>query len=85
MNIHYSNQNKIFNLHTDEIPYLSIRMLDELGVPNLYTSRYESFDTESGTGAKGLRVVIMKTEDPEEAAPLVLSNRDKLADRKSVV
>ena len=48
MELKYKNKEKIFNIHTDEIPYLSIRMLDALGVPNLYSTRYLSYDEKSG-------------------------------------
>ncbi|MCR5410227.1 MAG: hypothetical protein K6E90_04520, partial [Lachnospiraceae bacterium] len=74
MKIRLSDTRKIFNIHTDGIPYLSVSMLDELGVPNLYSTR---FDSSGATGmgkhdaedvGRGLRVVIMKDEDPEEAA-----------------
>ena len=42
MNIQYSNHNRIFNIHTDGIPYLSVDLLDRLGVPTLYSTRYIS-------------------------------------------
>ncbi len=85
MKTRLSDTRKIFNVHTDGIPYLSVSMLDELGVPNLYSTR---FDSSGATGmgkldaadvGRGLRVVIMKDEDPEEAAPAVLEDRDRLA------
>lgn len=79
MLIKYSNDKRIFRLNMDGIPYLSIEMLDRLGVPNLYSTRYISYDPERGEGVKGLRLAVMKTESPEEAGPLVKSNRDKLA------
>ena len=79
MKIQYSNQKKIFNIHTEQIPYLSVAMLDELGVPNLYSTRFKSFDKQQGKGEKGLRVVVMKEEDPDEAGPVVFANRDALA------
>lgn len=79
MKIKYSGEDKIFNIHTDEIPYLSIDMLDKLGVPNLYTTRYESFDTESGEGVKELRLSIMDDDDINEAAPVAIANRARLA------
>ena len=40
MKLKYSDENKIFSIHTDGIPYLSFDMLDGLGVPNLFTTRY---------------------------------------------
>lgn len=77
--IHYSDENKIFNIHTEGIPYLSFDMLDKLGVPNLFTTRYISYDAESGSGEKGLRLAVMKTETIEEASPVCRRNRDILA------
>ena len=79
MKIKYSGKDKIFNIHRDEIPYLSIDMLDKLGVPNLYTTRYESFDADSGEGVKGLRLSIMDDDDINEAAPVAIANRARLA------
>lgn len=79
MKLRYSNQKKIFNVHTAQIPYLSVAMLDELGVPNLYSTRFRSFDQARGEGEAGLRVVVMKHEDANEAAPEVFKNRDALA------
>jgi YfiH family protein len=54
-------------------------MLDSLGVPNLFTTRYISYDETSGTGVKGLRCAVMKTETVEEASPVCRANRDRLA------
>ena len=79
MKIKYSREDKVFNIRSDEIPYLSIDMLDKLGVPNLYTTRYESFDSDLGEGVKGLRLSIMDHDDLEEAAPVVIANRARLA------
>ena len=79
MKILFSNDKKIFNEHTDGIPYLSFDMLDRLGVPNLYTTRYKNYDEASGTGEKGLRLAVMKTETVEEASPVCRANRDILA------
>ncbi len=85
MDIRFSGKEKIFNVHTDDIPCLSFAMLDELGVPNLYSTRYdrqvgtESAGRDTESGCRGLRVVVMKDEGPEEAAPIVLRNRDLLA------
>ena len=79
MKIQYSDQKKIFNVHTEQIPYLSVAMLDALGVPNLYSTRFRSFDNQSGEGETGLRVVVMKHEEEAEAAPVVFKNRDALA------
>ena len=79
MELKYSDNRKVFNIHTDGIPYLSFDMLDELGVPNLFTTRYISYDAERGTGVKGLRLAVMKTETVEEASPVCRANRDILA------
>ncbi|MBQ6370216.1 MAG: peptidoglycan editing factor PgeF [Firmicutes bacterium] len=79
MKIQYSDQKKVFNLHTEQIPYLSVDLLDRLGVPNLYSTRFRTFDAQRGEGEEGLRVVVMNHEDLAEAAPVVFENRDKLA------
>ena len=79
MKIKYSDENRIFSLHTDEIPYLSFRMLDDLRVPNLYTTRFLSYDDETESGEEGLRVAVMNFEDMQEASPVVRANRDLLA------
>ena len=79
MRIRFSNERHIFNIHTDGIPYLSFDMLDSLGVPNLFTTRYISYDEETGAGVKGLRLAVMKTDTIEEASPVCRANRDILA------
>ena len=79
MKLKYSDSSLIFNIHTDGIPYLSFDMLDKLGVPNLYSTRYISYDETSGTGVKGLRLAVMKTETVAEASPVCRANRDILA------
>lgn len=79
MKIRFSDENRIFTQHTDGIPYLSFNMLDELGVPNLFTTRYISYDEARGTGVRGLRTAVMKTESVEEASPVCRANRDILA------
>ena len=79
MELKYSDENKIFSIHTDGIPYLSFDMLDSLGVPNLFTTRYIKYDEASGTGVKGLRLAVMKTDKLEEASPVCRANRDILA------
>lgn len=78
-NIKYSTEDKIFNISTDGIPYLSFDMLDRLGVPNLFTTRYISYDSETGKGETGLRLAAMKWEDITDASPVVRGNRDILA------
>lgn len=79
MKIRFSDEKNIFNIHTDGIPYLSFDAFDKLGVPNLFSTRYMSFDEKSGTGVKGLRTAVMKTEKVEEASPVCRANRDILA------
>lgn len=79
MKIRFSNDSIIFNTHTDGIPYLSFDMLDRLGVPNLFSTRYIRYDEASDTGIKGLRTAVMKTERVEEASPVCRRNRDILA------
>ncbi len=79
MKIRYSDEKKIFNIHTDNIPYLSFDMLDKMGVPNLYSTRYISYDEESGDGITGLKLAVMKTDNIAEAAPVVINNRNELA------
>ncbi|MBQ7582995.1 MAG: peptidoglycan editing factor PgeF [Lachnospiraceae bacterium] len=79
MKLSFSDQKKVFNIHTDGIPFLSFDMLDRLGVPNLYSTRYEAYDDKTGTGISGLRLAVMKTDDIREAAPVVTANRDRLA------
>ena len=79
MKLKYSNDDHIFNIHADGIPYLSFEMFDRLGVPNLFSTRYISYDETAGTGVKGLRCAVMKTESVEEAAPVCRANRDILA------
>lgn len=81
MELKYSNDNKIFNLHTDGIPYLSFDMLDRLGIPNLFTTRFLSYDEETGVGAGGIRVAIMNDEELAEAIPVVRGNRSILAEQ----
>lgn len=79
MKLRYSDENKTFNIHTDGIPYVSFDMLDRMGVPNLYSTRFISWDEESGRGVEGLRTAIMKKDDMAEAAPVCRANRDLLA------
>ena len=61
------------------IPYISFDMLDSLGVPNLYSTRYRSYDVSRGVGETGLRLALMKADDYDEAVPVIRSNRDMLA------
>ena len=79
MKIRLSTEKRIFNVNTDGIPYISFDMLDKLGVPNLYSTRYMSYDKESGEGVEGIRMAVMKTETVEEASPVCRANRDMLA------
>ncbi len=79
MKIRFSNEDRVFNIHTEQIPFLSFDMLDRLGVPNLFSTRYESYDGSDGTGVTGLRTSLMKTDDPSEAVPVIYDARDRLA------
>ena len=79
MKLKFSDEKHIFNIHTDGIPHLSVDMLDSLGVPNLFTTRFISYDPETGTGQKGLRLAVMHDEDIAEASPDCRKNRDILA------
>ena len=79
MKLRFSDNSRIFNIHTEGIPFLSFDMLDTLGVPNLYSTRYISYDAERGDGVKGLRTAVMKTDDLSEASPVCRANRDLLA------
>ena len=79
MKLKFSDDNRIFTQHAEEIPYLSVNMLDGLGVPNLYSTRFMSYDAERGTGREGIRVAIMKTDSLDEASPVCRANRDRLA------
>lgn len=82
MNIKYSDNKIIFNINEETsrvIPYVSFRMLDEMGIPNLYTSRYSKCDNHTGADNRNLRIIVMKDEDPEEALPIVEHNIEQLA------
>ena len=79
MKLRFSDENRIFSIHTDGIPFLSFDMLDNLGVPNLFSTRYISWDDAAGRGVTGLRTAVMKTDDISEAAPVCRANRDMLA------
>ena len=79
MKLRYSDENRIFNIHTDGIPFLSFDMLDRMGVPNLYSTRFISWDESEERGTEGLRVAIMKTDVLSEASPVCRTNRDILA------
>lgn len=79
MKLRFSDENRIFSVHTDGIPFLSFDMLDRLGVPNLFSTRYISWDDAAGRGVTGLRTAVMKTDDISEASPVCRANRDMLA------
>ena len=82
MKLKYADENRIFNIHNthaDGIPYLSFDAFDKLCVPNLFSTRYISYDEAAGTGVKGLRTAVMKTEKVEEASPVCRANREVLA------
>ena len=79
MKLRYSDKNKVFNIHTDGIPYVSFDMFDRMGIPNLYSTRFISWDKAKGKGVEGLRLAVMKTDDLSEASPVCRANRDILA------
>ena len=79
MKIKYSNDSRIFTEHKDGIPYLSACMLDSLGVPNLFATRFISWDEAKNEGAEGLRTSLMEGDDISEAAPVIQESRDRLA------
>ncbi len=79
MKIKYSNDKRVFNIHTEGIPYLSVDMLDEMGVPNLYSTRFLSYDEETDKGTEGIRTALMKGDDLSEAVPHIAKMRDRLA------
>lgn len=79
MKIRFAGNEKVFNTHTEGIPYLSFDMFDSMGVPNLYSTRYISYDPARQEGIVGLRTTLMKDDDPEEAAPHIIGERDRLA------
>ena len=79
MRISCSNDKKIFTEHKEGIPHLSACMLDSLGVPNLFSTRFMSWDEEKGEGKEGLRTSLMKWDDISEAAPVIQEYRDRLA------
>ena len=83
MDIKLSDNRKVFEWHEGNgtIPFLSFHMLDELGVPHLYTSRYKNWDAAKGTGVKGIRVAYMKGEDVSEARSVISKNLGSLAER----
>ena len=56
-------------------------MLDGLGVPNLFTTRFISWDEETCEGTEGLRTSLMAGDDISEAAPVIQDFRDRLARR----
>ena len=79
MKLKYSDDKKIFTVHRKGIPYLSSCMLDSLGVPNLFSTRFVSWDEEKDEGAEGLRTTLMAGDDISEAAPVIQDIRDRLA------
>ena len=79
MKIRLSDDKSIFRIHTDGIPYLSVDMLDRLGVPNLYSTRFINWDDKRNRGTEGLSVALMKGDDISEAAPHIQGVRDRLA------
>ena len=81
MRIRSANEEKVFNIHTDGIPYLSAVLLDRLGVPNLFSTRFIDWDEERGEGTEGLRTSLMRGDDISETAPVIQAARDRLAGR----
>lgn len=84
MKIKYSDNRTVFNINEETsrgIPYVSFRMLDDLGVPHLYTSRYQNCDLKTGTGEQGLRTMAMKHENKEEVWPNAVRNLSILAEQ----
>lgn len=79
MKILFSDNKRVFNEHTDGIPYVSFDLFDRMGIPNLYSTRFISWDEERGRGVEGLRMAVMKTDDLSEASPVCRANRDILA------
>ncbi|MBQ0018672.1 MAG: laccase domain-containing protein [Clostridiales bacterium] len=79
MKIRLKDEKHVFNIHEEGIPFLSFDMLDRLGIPNLYSTRYISYDSMTGEGVKGLRLAIMTGEDPAEARPVIYDNMSVLA------
>lgn len=80
MEIKKSDNKEVFNLHCENIPFLSFDRLEKLGFPNAYTTRYSSFDEKFGIGEKGLRLARMKTESREECLPIIERNMSILAE-----
>lgn len=80
IDIKCSDNRKVFNWHEEGIPFVSFDMLDKIGVPNLYTTRYSSLDCNTGMIEKGLRVALMKSEDVTEARQVIVANLGRLAE-----
>ena len=79
MKIRFSDNKEVFRQHTEGIPFLSFCMLDELGVPNLYSTRFLSWDEAEARGREGLRTALMAWDDISEAGPVITEVRDRLA------
>lgn len=79
MKLKYSDNRKVFSINEEGIPFLSFDMLNDLGVPNLFSTRYISYDSEREEGAVGLRTALMNYDDYEEAAAHITDVRDRLA------
>lgn len=80
-NIKFKNNNSVFQIHTQGIPYLSFNLLDDTGVPNLYTTRYKSYCSEEYRGIKDLKLAWMKNEKRDEAVPVITSNMKALTNQ----
>ena len=84
MKIELTDNRKVFNWHNDGnggIPFLSFDMLDRLGVPNLYTTRFENYDSKAESGEQGIRVTFMKNDDDAEARPVILASLTALSEQ----
>lgn len=96
LNIKFADNRQVYNWNEDRngtIPFLSFDMLDKLGVPNLYTTRYISYESDVdsnssnsenssiGKGEQGLRVAYMQGEDVDEARSAISVNLGALAEQ----
>ncbi len=81
--VQFTDNRKVFKWHEDgngSIPFLSFDMLDRLGVPNLYTTRYKTYDSKTELGEKGIRVAYMQGEDIAEARSVISVNMAALSE-----
>lgn len=82
MIIKFANEKEILKLHEEGIPYLSFNMLDELGVPNLYTTRFKCAVADDvgslADRSNWLRIMTMRSDDWTESRPVVMENLSRL-------